>query len=49
MPVGVQEMGGADQVQAIIDGKPIESVPLSGPADHEQELPLDLWIVDLPD
>lgn len=35
--------------QAIIDGKPIATVPLSGPADHEQELPLDLWIVDLPE
>jgi hypothetical protein len=35
--------------QAIIDGKPIATVPLAGPADHEQELPLDLWIVDLPD
>jgi Peptidase family M23 len=35
--------------QAIIDGKPIATVPLAGPTDHEQELPLDLWIVDLPD
>jgi murein DD-endopeptidase MepM/ murein hydrolase activator NlpD len=35
--------------QAIIDGKPIATVPLAAPAEHEQELPLDLWIVDLPD
>jgi len=35
--------------QAIIDGKPIATVPLEGPADHDQELPMDLWIVDLPD
>jgi murein DD-endopeptidase MepM/ murein hydrolase activator NlpD len=35
--------------QAIIDGKPIATLPLAGPPDHERELPLDLWIVDLPD
>jgi murein DD-endopeptidase MepM/ murein hydrolase activator NlpD len=34
--------------QAIIDGKPIATVPLPGPPEHERELPLDLWIVDLP-
>jgi murein DD-endopeptidase MepM/ murein hydrolase activator NlpD len=35
--------------KAIIDGKPIETVPLPGPSEHAQELPLDLWIVDLPE
>jgi murein DD-endopeptidase MepM/ murein hydrolase activator NlpD len=34
--------------QAIIDGKPIATVPLPGPPEHERELPLDLWIVDFP-
>jgi hypothetical protein len=34
--------------QAIIDGKPIATVQLPGPSEHERELPLDLWIVDLP-
>jgi murein DD-endopeptidase MepM/ murein hydrolase activator NlpD len=34
--------------QAIIDGKPIVTVSLPGPTEHERELPLDLWIVDLP-
>ena len=32
--------------QAIVDGKPIPTVPVSGPARREQVLPLDLWIVD---
>jgi peptidase M23-like protein len=35
--------------KAIIDGQPLETVPLVGPAEHEQELPLDLWISDLPE
>jgi hypothetical protein len=34
--------------QAIVDGRPLETVPLPGPAEHQQELPLDLWIADLP-
>jgi murein DD-endopeptidase MepM/ murein hydrolase activator NlpD len=35
--------------KAIINGDPIETVPLPGPSEHAQELPLDLWIVDLPE
>lgn len=31
------------------DGKPIKTVPLPGAAEHARELPLDLWITDLPD
>ena len=34
--------------KATSDGQPLETVPLTGPADHAQELPLDLWITDLP-
>jgi peptidase M23-like protein len=35
--------------QATVDGKPMATVALPGPASHEQELPLDLSITDLPD
>lgn len=35
-------------VQAVIDGEPLPTLPLPGPARHEGELPLDLWIVDFP-
>ena len=35
--------------QAIIDGKPIPTEPVPGPAWREQVLPLDLWIVDFPE
>jgi len=35
--------------KATMDGKPMETVPLAGPSEHEQELPLDLWITDLPE
>lgn len=34
--------------KASTDGQPIETAPLSGPAEHQRELPLDLWITDLP-
>lgn len=34
--------------RAILDGRPIETVPLAGPAEHQEQLPLDLWITDLP-
>lgn len=34
--------------QAVIDGNPMPTLPLPGPAGHELELPLDLWIVDFP-
>jgi hypothetical protein len=34
---------------AIIDGQPIATVPIPGPTEHERELPLDLWITNLPD
>lgn len=34
--------------KATQDGRPIETVALPGPAEHHQELPLDLWITDLP-
>jgi hypothetical protein len=34
--------------KATIDGRPIETVPLPGPGVHTKELPLDLWITDLP-
>jgi hypothetical protein len=32
--------------QAIINGKPIPTEPVAGPARRTQMLPLDLWIVD---
>jgi Peptidase family M23 len=32
--------------QAIIDGKPIPTEPLPGPARRTQVMPLDLWIID---
>jgi hypothetical protein len=35
--------------KATTDGKPLQSVPLTGPAEHQRELPLDLWITDLPE
>jgi hypothetical protein len=35
--------------KATMDGKPMETVPLAGPPEHERELPLDLWITDLPE
>jgi len=35
--------------KATTDGKPMEIVPLAGPAKHQHELPLDLWITDLPE
>ena len=35
--------------RATTDGKPMEIVPLAGPAKHLGELPLDLWISDLPE
>ena len=35
--------------KATVDGKPMEIMPLAGPARHERELPLDLWITDLPE
>jgi hypothetical protein len=41
--------GGITHYKAIIDGKPIETVPLAGLSEHAEELPLDLWIVDLPE
>jgi len=34
---------------AIRDGTPLATLPLPGAADHEHELPLDLWITDLPE
>jgi peptidase M23-like protein len=34
--------------RAILDGQPIETLPLPGPATHQRQLPLDLWITDLP-
>jgi hypothetical protein len=34
--------------KATQDGRPLETVVLPGPAAHQQELPLDLWIADLP-
>ena len=34
--------------QAILDGQPIPIGPVSGPAQRESVLPLDLWIVDFP-
>lgn len=34
--------------RAIGDGRPIETEGLPGTARHERELPLDLWIADLP-
>jgi hypothetical protein len=34
--------------KAILDGQPIETVPLQSSAEHHQQLPLDLWITDLP-
>jgi len=34
--------------KATQDGRPLETVALPGPAAHQQELPLDLWITDLP-
>jgi Peptidase family M23 len=34
--------------QAASDGKPLASVPLPDSAQHANELPLDLWITDLP-
>jgi murein DD-endopeptidase MepM/ murein hydrolase activator NlpD len=34
--------------KATTDGQPIETAALPGPAQHQQELPLDLWITDLP-
>jgi hypothetical protein len=30
-----------------IQVRPIETVPLEGPAEHQQQLPLDLWITEL--
>jgi hypothetical protein len=35
--------------QAIIDGQPIETVALREPGAHRRQMPLDLWIVDLPE
>jgi len=35
--------------QAIIDGQPIATEPVSGAALRERTLPLDRWIVDLPE
>ena len=35
--------------KATTDGKPMEIVPLAGPAKHQHELPLDRWITDLPE
>lgn len=32
--------------QATVDGKPIATEPVPGPARREHGLPLDLWIVD---
>lgn len=34
--------------KATQDGQPLATVALPGPSGHEQELPLDLWITDLP-
>ena len=34
--------------RAVLDGQPMQTVPLDWPAEHQQELPLDLWIADLP-
>jgi murein DD-endopeptidase MepM/ murein hydrolase activator NlpD len=34
--------------QAIIDGKPLATEPVAGPARREEVLPIDLWIVDFP-
>jgi hypothetical protein len=34
--------------EATQDGQPLATVALPGPAEHQQELPLDLWITDLP-
>jgi hypothetical protein len=34
--------------KATQDGQPIETVALKGAAEHRQQLPLDLWITDLP-
>jgi Peptidase family M23 len=34
--------------KAVEEGRPIESTGLPGAAHHERELPLDLWIADLP-
>ena len=34
--------------KATQDGKPIDTAPLPGTAQHEREMPLDLWIADLP-
>jgi len=35
--------------KATTDGKPIAMARLVGPAQHQRELPLDLWITDLPE
>jgi hypothetical protein len=35
--------------KATTDGKPMATERLVGPAEHERELPLDLWITDLPE
>lgn len=35
--------------QAIIDGQPLPTEPVAGPAQRERVLPLDLWIVNFPD
>jgi len=35
--------------KATTDGKPMATERLVGPAKHERELPLDLWITDLPE
>ncbi|MGH8702027.1 MAG: M23 family metallopeptidase [Burkholderiales bacterium] len=34
--------------KAIIDGRPLPTEPVPGPARREQVMPLDLWIVDFP-
>jgi murein DD-endopeptidase MepM/ murein hydrolase activator NlpD len=34
--------------KATQDGKPLQAEPLPGATHHEGELPLDLWITDLP-
>jgi murein DD-endopeptidase MepM/ murein hydrolase activator NlpD len=34
--------------KATQDGQPLATVALPGPPGHQQELPLDLWITDLP-
>ncbi|MBV9318136.1 MAG: M23 family metallopeptidase [Gammaproteobacteria bacterium] len=34
--------------KATQDGQPIETVALKGAAEHRHQLPLDLWITDLP-